>query len=677
MAALKPILRRGVICCALSPAFCPLPLYAQATTAQAPEQENTTTESAEDPLVDPPGQSIEIEPGRSGENAVSSAQDAFGTRIGREALGLYGPGSVRGFSPTAAGNIRIEGMFFDQQAGLTGRIQSGSQILIGPSAQIDPFPAPTGIVDFSLRTSEVSGTSVLASVGPYGSYGAEFDSRIRFGDGPFSVSAGAGAYRDRFANGGSGDALAAGMVAALDLSKDFSVKGFWGRTNIYDETAPPIYITRDAAPPARIERGSYDGPFWAQRNSLSDNLGVVGKLSSGPWRVDFGAFRSLSSPRSSFANIVDDIADDNTGQRIVFANPPSRFASTSGEMRVSRLFPDGRRRHQLLVSLRGRSIESRFGGSDLVDLGRAVVGEEVSPPEPAFLFGDQTFDEVRQLTGGISYGLDWPDLLQLRVGIQVVDYQKEITGPTFGDLERNSIDYLPNVTGSLTISSEVLLYGSYTRGLEENGQAPDFAANRLNILPALVTSQVDVGARWEPNEETSLILGYFRVQKPYFNLDPANVFRQLGNQIHEGLEFSLKSNPFPSLTVVAGAVVQDPRVSTETVIEGVGPRPVAQSNVIGQVNFDYVLPKLAGISIDGTLNFTGSRPADVANSVDLDSFWNLSLGARYRFKLGSLPATLRISVQNVTNNFEWLAIGSGVYEPLNQRALQAYIAVDF
>ncbi len=48
---------------------------------------------------------------RTAENAVTSADDAFGTSVGNETIGLYGIGEVRGFSPGAAGNIRIDGLY--------------------------------------------------------------------------------------------------------------------------------------------------------------------------------------------------------------------------------------------------------------------------------------------------------------------------------------------------------------------------------------------------------------------------------------------------------------------------------------------------------------------------------------------------------------------------------------
>jgi iron complex outermembrane receptor protein len=40
---------------------------------------------------------------RADENAITQAEDAFGTSIGNEDVGIYNSFDVRGFSPTRAG----------------------------------------------------------------------------------------------------------------------------------------------------------------------------------------------------------------------------------------------------------------------------------------------------------------------------------------------------------------------------------------------------------------------------------------------------------------------------------------------------------------------------------------------------------------------------------------------
>ena len=88
---------------------------------------------------------------RSSDNAVTQAEDAFGFSVGRESIGIYNAGQVRGFSPTAAGNVRIEGLYFDPIFGLSDMLVGSTSVKVGLSAQGYPFAAPSGIVDQTLR----------------------------------------------------------------------------------------------------------------------------------------------------------------------------------------------------------------------------------------------------------------------------------------------------------------------------------------------------------------------------------------------------------------------------------------------------------------------------------------------------------------------------------------------
>jgi hypothetical protein len=78
------------------------------------------------------------------DDPLATANDAFGLTLGLESIGLYGPGLVRGFNPQTAGNVRIDGLYFDQQGTLSNRVVEGSTIRIGVSEIGYAFPAPTG-----------------------------------------------------------------------------------------------------------------------------------------------------------------------------------------------------------------------------------------------------------------------------------------------------------------------------------------------------------------------------------------------------------------------------------------------------------------------------------------------------------------------------------------------------
>lgn len=79
---------------------------------------------------------------RASENVVTTAQDAFGTPIGNDTIGIYSAQEARGFSPRDAGNVRIEGLYFDQQGnvGYGNQLFGSATIRVGLSAQSYPFP---------------------------------------------------------------------------------------------------------------------------------------------------------------------------------------------------------------------------------------------------------------------------------------------------------------------------------------------------------------------------------------------------------------------------------------------------------------------------------------------------------------------------------------------------------
>lgn len=86
---------------------------APAASAQVPPP----APDAPAPPVEPPA-GIDVNQARASENAVTQAEDAFGFTIDCETLGVYTSSNVRGFSPLAAGNVRVEGLYFDQFFGL-------------------------------------------------------------------------------------------------------------------------------------------------------------------------------------------------------------------------------------------------------------------------------------------------------------------------------------------------------------------------------------------------------------------------------------------------------------------------------------------------------------------------------------------------------------------------------
>src|SRR3546814_11648018 len=142
---------------------------------------------------------------RSDDNAFAHAEDAFGSNDGGEVLCIYNPNSVRGFTPVDAGNVRLEGLYFDRQGEFSTRLVEGSRNRVGPSAAGYAFPAPSGVVDYNLRTP---GTEAMVSgvfqTNSRGGAAAEFDAAFPVND-MLSVGAGASFSRSEYPSGNNAD----------------------------------------------------------------------------------------------------------------------------------------------------------------------------------------------------------------------------------------------------------------------------------------------------------------------------------------------------------------------------------------------------------------------------------------------------------------------------------------
>lgn len=164
---------------------------------------------------------------------------------------------------------------------------------------------------------------------------------------------------------------------------------------------------------------------------------------------------------------------------------------------------------------------------------------------------------------------------------------------------------------------------------------------------------------------------------PNFNTDELNRFTVLGEVQHRGLELSLSSTPGERLNLLFGAVIMQPRVTGQAVADGrVGERPLGQPETMLRFNVDYRPAFMEGLSVDASLSGFDERPSSRDNFVMLPSYALLDLGARYRFTLGTKPATLRVQLANVTDEFVWSVTGSNSYGFTDRRRLSVLFTMD-
>lgn len=619
---------------------------------------------------------------RTDENAAAQAEDAFGKSVGDSSIGIYNETDVRGFSPTDAGNLRIEGLYYDQQGTLSERLQQSSTIRVGISAQSYPFPAPTGIADFALRKpGDDTVVSVGLAYGPWDGKVAEIDAKIPIDGDRLGLVAGASINREGRAYGGTPDVHTAAVLARYAPHRDFELIGFANRYRYKDGEAQPLIFSSGDFLPKRIPRGRFLGQSWNDYSATAPVYGFLGRGQVAGFEARLGVFRSVFDLNVLNGDLLlDTDQEGSVGRRIIVRERDDWAASTSGEFRLSRTLTEGPRQHMLIGSIRARDLRRRYGGGALIDLGPSRSDEPDPRPEPASIDGPKTRDRIRQGTAGIAYQGKWLGVGEVALSIQKTDYRKRVTDPDPAILfpETRSSPWLPTATAAAYVTDSIALYAGVTRGLEESAAAPVEAVNRNEAPPAIRTRQVDGGIRWAISPGVTAVAGLFKISKPYFNLDTDGRFRQLGTVTNKGVELSVAGVVTPGLTLVAGSVFLDATVSGEEVDSGsIGEKPVGSFVRHSILSLDYRPPAFDRLSVDIFLDSSSKRTANALNTLTVPGRTTIAVGARYRFRVAGAPALLRAQVGNVANKFGWNVGRSGYFTPIPARSFLLSLAADF
>jgi iron complex outermembrane recepter protein len=620
------------------------------------------------------------------DNPVSAADDAYGLTLGLESVGLYNPGLVRGFSPQAAGNMRVDGLYFDQQGALSNRVIEDSTIRVGVSEIGYAFPAPTGIVDYDLRHvgGDVPSATVIASVGPDESRGISVDGSVPLIGNtlvvPMGVSTEVSTQTTSYGPypGYTSNITSIGATPQWSPNEAVTVRAIIDWQQIANAKTFPLYFTAgDFLPPVITK--NYLGQNWAEGRNTTMNLGgIVTARLTRVWQLKAGVFRSTNDYPVSYADEYVGIQPNGQSEHLVVGYPDQNTSSNSGEIRLTGTFVSGDWHQQLIFMVRGRDTRSRYGGEDVVDVGPAVIGTLTAVPEPAFTYSALTYDHTDLWSIGSAYHVGWRQRAEFEVGVQDENYRETVSAPGVADSDISA--HLPRAYGNaaVVLAPQWTLYGGYTQGLEGSGAAPSSATNSGAVLPASKTWQVDSGIRYVVTPKFKIIAGVFELQKPYFNLDTNNVDRELGVQRAKGVELSIAGELVEHLHVNIGVLrgkvsIKGPDLAAEKV----GPNALGQPLLTYVANASYDLPWWPAVSLDASATHFGTQPASIDNGVHSPAVTLVNLGGRYQFTALGKKSSLRLQVQNLLATKAWTTLYTpGFFQYPPPRTLFAYLTTD-
>jgi iron complex outermembrane receptor protein len=588
---------------------------------------------------------------RAQDNAITAADDAFGTAIGLQTVGLYSQTDARGFNPQQAGNLRIEGLYFDQQTWVSNPCMVRETAMrIGIAAQPYTLPSPTGIADFSLRApGDGWAFSGLLSRGPYNGLTVQMEEQVPILPKMLSIDV-CGAYYKNFLvdDMRHDDTAAVGLTLRWRPIETVEVLPFWsympggGR-----QVLPQVYTDGTVTLPQFRER-NLAAQTWTTQGWRQTTFGAVAKSQfTDRWQLAAGLFHSRERDPWSFSPYLQ-LNADGTADSAVDVAPPLRADSTSGEVRLTEAATHGAHRQQLQFDIRGRSVARSYGGDDTLDFGNIALQDRATFVQPPIRFTPRSEDRTRQFDIGATYEERWLGLGSAAVGVLKDHYRRVADVPSFAPATFRTTPWLLNMRVTADAGHTLVCYGSYIQGLEDSAIAPVAAVNRGEPPAAARTRQVDGGISYAPGQNLRVILGVFDIHKPYLNLDAANLYRPLGRLRNEGIESSL-SYANAGLTFLAGGVLVKPRVDLSVPQPGVGSEPLGPVPLTLTANIDYAPPGWGPWAASVQWNRLSSRYSTIDNLQRLPPLVTVAAGVRYQWKLRDNSWTLRFDGFNLAN----------------------------
>jgi iron complex outermembrane receptor protein len=609
------------------------------------------------------------------DNAVKSAADAFGERVGTEQSGLYSETQVRGFDLNESGAYRIDDAYFSRAAALNDPVLAGVGVRVGVNAVRLAYPAPSGVVNYRLRQAGPA-NELRLGIGL-----RDFGTRVIQGDGSFREGdfsfAGGFVWRPlwRLAQGYEGRGLDVGGVGNWQVTSRHRLRAF---ATMYQRGYDGDYavVPSEAAVPPSLLRLHQYSPSWAWTEALNSNFGVLYDGRIGGFTLDVTAFRSIFDiDRTDYTLISADAA--GIASATTFRNPHRAKRADSAEARLGQQFESGELSHLATVSLRGGRSIVDLTSNLVIPLGTFDLRDEDAPDgiEQPWV-GTRGTDTIQQGTASAAYGLAWRDRLQLRFAIHRTRYEKDVLSVAGVHTHGISETTLYNASAVSELTSRTAVFGSWVTGLEEAGVAPTSAINRDEVLPPVEAEQFELGVRHAITPELTLISALFDVSKPTNGFRADRSFGLVGEVRHRGIEASIAGELGARSRVVVGAVAFRSEVTGPLVAAGVvGSQAAGISRRIVNANIEHQFTM--GWSMDAAASYSGERWADTANSFKTPAVTLVSIGARRKFTLASRPAEFRVLASNLAGVKGYWASPSGVFSPIPPRTVRAMLTLTF
>jgi iron complex outermembrane receptor protein len=240
-------------------------------------------------------------------------------------------------------------------------------------------------------------------------------------------------------------------------------------------------------------------------------------------------------------------------------------------------------------------------------------------------------------------------------GLQTSEYSEDAVTPVIG-LVVKPVEGLSLYANRI----EALVQGAIAppTGTNPTGGVALPVTNAGEILPPFVSEQYEIGGKLTLGRmDVSLALFQIDRETSILRADPVQPgtleFGPFGIQRNRGIEFTAAGELAEGLRLIAGGSVIDAKLRRTQNGVNQGNQAVGVPEYLLNANVEWDVPFLPALTLTGRVVHTGEQAANIGNTLFLQEWTRLDLGARYVAVVGGKPLTLRLNLDNVTDEAYW------------------------
>ncbi|MBM7060592.1 TonB-dependent siderophore receptor [Pseudomonas sp. UL073] len=230
-------------------------------------------------------------------------------------------------------------------------------------------------------------------------------------------------------------------------------------------------------------------------------------------------------------------------------------------------------------------------------------------------------------------------------GARNAKYDESITTPVYGIV--------------LKPWEHVAFYINRIEGLAQGPTAPANTVNVGEVFSPARTKQIEAGVKVDMGSYGAT-LGVYRIEQPadgFTNAD--NVFVRDGQQVNKGVELNLFGEPLNGLRLIGGVTVMDTELEdTEDGLND-GNDAIGVPSFQFNASADWDVPGLDGLALNARMLRTGGQEVNAANTLSIPTWNRFDVGARYSFQAAARDVTVRLNVENLTDEEYWASSFGG------------------